>query len=101
MAEAMRIDRFLWWSRISATRNFARLLAEGGHIRVNGRRVERAHTPVRVGDILAFVTHRGQVRVVRIEALPGRRGPAAEAATLYTALETAAPKPVDETPGQA
>ena len=99
--EVMRIDRFLWWSRISASRNFARALAEGGHLRINGRRVERAHVPVRVGDVLAFVTHLGKVRVVRIDALPKRRGPAAEAATLYTVLETAATKPVDETPGQA
>lgn len=92
---SMRVDRFLWWSRISASRNFARALAEGGHLRINGRRIERAHVPVRVGDILAFLTHGGAMRVVRVEALPHRRGPPAEAAALYTPLETLAAKPVD------
>ncbi|WP_431469263.1 S4 domain-containing protein [Sphingosinithalassobacter sp. LHW66-3] len=91
----MRLDRFLWWSRISASRTYARALAEGGRLRINGRRVDRAHVPVRVGDILAFVTHLGKVRVVRIEALPARRGPPAEAAALYTPLETLASKAVD------
>ena len=78
MSEAMRLDRFLWWSRLSASRNYAQALAEGGHFRVNGRRIERAHVPVRVGDVLAFLTHQGRVQVVRIEALPTRRGPPAE-----------------------
>jgi ribosome-associated heat shock protein Hsp15 len=93
----MRLDRFLWWSRISASRNFARALAEAGHLRINGRRVERAHVPVRAGDILAFATHGGAIRVLRIEALPHRRGPPAEAAALYTPLETRASNPVDGT----
>lgn len=86
MADAMRLDRFLWWSRISASRNFARALAESGHFRIDGRRVERAHLPVRPGNVLAFVTHGGNVRVVRIEALPHRRGPPAEARDCYTEL---------------
>ncbi len=82
----MRLDRFLWWSRISASRNFARALAESGHFRIDGRRVERAHLPVRPGNVLAFVTHGGKVRVVRIETLPHRRGPPAEARDCYTEL---------------
>jgi ribosome-associated heat shock protein Hsp15 len=86
MADAMRLDRFLWWSRISASRNFARALAESGHFRIDGRRVERAHLPVRPGNVLAFVTHGGKVRVVRIETLPHRRGPPAEARDCYTEL---------------
>ena len=50
-AGTMRIDRFLWWSRISASRSYAQALAEGGHLRLNGRRIERSAAPVRVGDI--------------------------------------------------
>ena len=87
----MRLDRFLWWSRISASRNFARALAESGHFRIDGRRVERAHLPVRPGNVLAFVTHGGKVRVVRIETLPNRRGPPAEARDCYTELTPGAP----------
>lgn len=83
----MRLDRFLWWSRLSATRNYAQALAESGHFRINGRRVDRAHVPVREGDVLAFVTHLGKVRVIRIEALPERRGPPAEGRTCYADLK--------------
>lgn len=82
----MRVDRFLWWSRISASRNYAQALVETGHFRLNGRRIERSAAPVRVGDILAFITHLGQVRVVRVEALPARRGPPAEGRACYQEL---------------
>jgi ribosome-associated heat shock protein Hsp15 len=41
---------------------------------------------VRVGDVLSFA-QRGAVRVLRVEALPTRRGPAAEARALYTEIE--------------
>ncbi len=87
----MRLDRFLWWSRISASRNFARALAEGGHLRIDGRPIERAHLPVRPGNVLAFLTHGGGIRVIRIEALPHRRGPPAEARLCYTELTAGAP----------
>ena len=82
MAEAMRIDRFLWHARLVKTRSLAQGLAEGGHIRLSGRRVDRAHAPVRVGDTLSLALA-GQVRVLTVLALPVRRGPAAEARLHY------------------
>src|SRR5437868_4983984 len=48
-----------------------------------------AHAPVRVGDVLSFAL-RGAVRVLRIEALPARRGPPAEARALYSELTSEA-----------
>jgi len=86
-AGTMRVDRFLWFARISASRGYAQKLAEGGHLRIDGRRVERAHAPVRVGNVLAFLTHKGDIRAIRIEALPTRRGPPAEARLCYTDLK--------------
>ena len=83
MAESIRLDRFLWFARIVKTRALAQALAEGGRLRISGRVVDRAHAPVRVGDVLAFAVH-GNVRVLRVEALPVRRGPAPEARALYT-----------------
>ena len=96
----MRVDRFLWYARLAKTRSAAQAIACAGTLRIAGRRTDRAAAPVRVGDVLAFPLH-GRVRVLRIEALPTRRGPPAEAAALYTALESLVAKPVDETPGQA
>ncbi|HYI63274.1 MAG TPA: RNA-binding S4 domain-containing protein [Allosphingosinicella sp.] len=89
MAEGLRLDKFLWFARIVKTRALAQEMAEKGRLRLNGRVVDRAHTPVRAGDVLSFA-QRGEVRLLRIEALPLRRGPPAEARALYSEL-TGAP----------
>ena len=81
--ESLRLDKFLWFARIVKTRSLAQQLAEEGRLRLAGRVVDRAHAPVRVGDVLSFAVH-GKVRVIRVEALPKRRGPPAEALTLYS-----------------
>jgi ribosome-associated heat shock protein Hsp15 len=85
VAEALRLDKFLWFARIVKTRALAQTLAEQGRLRISGRVADRAHTAVRVGDVLSFAM-RGEVRVLRVEALPVRRGPPAEARALYTEL---------------
>ena len=84
-AETLRIDKFLWFARIAKTRSEAQALAEGGRIRLGGRVIDRAHALVRVGDVLSFA-QRGVVRVLRVDALPVRRGPPAEARALYAEL---------------
>lgn len=83
--DAMRLDLFLWYARLAKSRSAAAELTRSGAVRLDGRRVERAHAPVRVGATIAFV-QRDTVRVVRVMRLPDRRGPAAEAATLYIDL---------------
>ena len=83
MAETLRLDKFLWFARIVKTRSLAQTMAEQGRLRISGRVADRAHAAVRVGDVLSFAVH-GQVRVLRVEALPARRGPPAEARMLYT-----------------
>jgi ribosome-associated heat shock protein Hsp15 len=89
MADSLRLDKFLWFARIAKTRALAQALAAGGRLRLNGRVVDRAHAAVRVGDVLSFA-QRGAVRVLRVEALPARRGPAPEARAHYCEL-TGAP----------
>ena len=83
VAETLRLDKFLWFARIVKTRSLAQTMAEQGRLRISGRVADRAHAAVRVGDVLSFAVQ-GQVRVLRVEALPARRGPPAEARTLYT-----------------
>ena len=81
--ESLRLDKFLWFARIVKTRGLAQGLAEEGRLRLAGRVIDRAHAPVRVGDVLSFALH-GRGRVIRGEALPKRRGPPAEARALYS-----------------
>ncbi len=89
MADTLRLDKFLWFARIVKTRSLAQALAERGHLRLSGRVIDRCHAPVRVGDVLSFAVH-GRVRVLKVEALPTRRGPPAEARALYSEIEIAA-----------
>ena len=90
VAESLRLDKFLWFARIVKTRAQAQALAEEGRLRIGGRVVGRAHAAVRIGDVLSFAL-RGQVRVLRVEALPARRGAPAEARLLYAELPEAGP----------
>ena len=81
--ENLRLDKFLWFARIVKTRALAQQLAEEGRLRLAGRVIDRAHAPVRVGDVLSFAL-RGQVRVIKVAAIPKRRGPPGEARLLYS-----------------
>jgi ribosome-associated heat shock protein Hsp15 len=78
----LRIDKFLWFARITQTRALAAKLADQGHIRINGRRIDRAHAVVKPSEIITLMIH-DRIRVLRIEALPVRRGPPAEARACY------------------
>ena len=85
--QSLRIDKLLWFLRFARNRMMARKLAEQGHVRMNGRRIERAHAKVREGDILTIPQGR-DVHVVRILDLPERRGSAPMAQSCYEVLET-------------
>ena len=78
----MRIDRFLFFIRLVKSRTLAQSLIAEGHVRIDGRHVEKASEDVRPGSIVALPLH-GRVRIVRVLSLPGRRGPASEARACY------------------
>ena len=82
----MRIDRFLHCIRLVKSRTLAQALVETGHVRIDGKRVEKPSDQVEAGSVIALPLH-GQVRVLRVLALPARRGPATEARTCYEEIE--------------
>lgn len=91
MTEALaklRIDKWLWQARFFKTRSLAARQVSAGHVRVNGDRAQKPAQTVGPGDVLTFAQGR-VVRVVRVEILGERRGPAPEAQTLYTDLTPA------------
>ena len=73
-----RLDKWLWQTRFFKTRSLAQRMCNGGKIRINSRRVRKAHYALKAGDILTF-PQGSRIRVVRILAMPSRRGPAVEA----------------------
>lgn len=81
----MRIDRFFHCIRLAKSRTLAQSLVEAGHVRIDGKRAIKPSETVRVGSVVALPL-RGQVRVLRVLALPDRRGPASEARSCYEEL---------------
>lgn len=84
--ETLRIDVLLWHLRLAPSRSVAQARCLAGHMRINGRRVEKPSTPVRSGDVLTLPDPRHVDRdtlVITVTALPHRRGPASEAQALY------------------
>jgi ribosome-associated heat shock protein Hsp15 len=81
----MRIDRFLFFIRLVKSRTLARAVIEEGHVRIDGKRVEKPSDQVEVGNVIALPLH-AKVRVLRVLALPERRGPAPEARLCYQEL---------------
>ena len=78
----VRIDRFVHCIRLVKSRTAAQALIEQGHIRVDGKRVVKCAGEVSAGQVIALPL-RGAIRVLRVTALPVRRGPAAEAQRHY------------------
>lgn len=86
MAEqALRLDKWLCFTRLTKSRTLAQALCESRHIRLNGRVVERSSTQVKPGQVLTLPLGE-QIKVVRVEALPRQRGPYVEAVRAYTEL---------------
>jgi ribosome-associated heat shock protein Hsp15 len=78
----LRLDRYLFFIRLVKSRTLAHGLIEAGNVRIDGKRVSKTSEEVRVGSVIALPLH-GKVRVLRVLALPTRRGPASEAQTCY------------------
>ena len=81
----MRIDRYLHCIRLVKSRTVAQALVEAGHVRIDGKRVLKCAELVRPGQVIALPL-RGAIRILRVTALPARRGPAAEAQCHYEEL---------------
>lgn len=94
--ERQRLDVWLVNTRFFKTRALAAKNITGGHVKVEGERAKSGQK-VKVGDRLEILRDRERY-VVRIERLPGRRGPAAEARGCY--VEDASARAARETLGQ-
>ena len=83
--QGLRLDKWLWFARLSRSRSDAQRLCESRHLRLDGRVIDRASALVRTGSVVSFAKQ-DEVIVVRVEGLSDRRGPFVEARELYTDL---------------
>lgn len=81
-APKIRIDKWLWHARFFKTRSLAAKQVSAGHVRLNGTKALKPAQNVTPGDVLTFAQGK-VIRVVRVEAIGERRGPAPEAQGLY------------------
>ena len=90
-----RLDKWLWFARVVKTREDAVSLVESGHVRLNGQKTLKPGHGVKPGDVLTIVLN-SRVRVLHVEGLAERRGPAEAARLLYR--EPGMSSPGGETP---
>lgn len=83
----MRIDRYLHCIRLVKSRTLAQTIIGTGHVRINGKRVEKPSEDVRIGSVIGLPLH-GRVRILKVLSLPERRGPAPEARLCYEEVGT-------------
>jgi len=85
----VRVDKWLWAARLAKTRALAAEAVKGGRVEINGQRVKPSKE-VRPGDEIEITTGPYR-RVVIVQALAERRGPAkAEALPYEEAAESVA-----------
>ena len=83
VSETVRLDKWLWYARFFKTRTLATKLISSGKLRINGEVTLKPHRQAQIGQVLTFAQG-SHIRVIRIDEIGKCRGPAAEAATLYT-----------------
>jgi ribosome-associated heat shock protein Hsp15 len=87
----LRIDKWLWFARLTKSRSLAAQLCTDGQVSVGGVATRKPNHAVRIGDVVRVPQGRN-LRTVRVLALGERRGPASEARELYE--EAAPPQPL-------
>ena len=89
-AASIRADVWLWRARFFKSRSLAARFLDEGRVRLTRdgteTRIDKCARPLRIGDRLVFAVG-GRLTAVELLGLGERRGPPAEARTLYRALE--------------
>ncbi|MDO5621605.1 MAG: RNA-binding S4 domain-containing protein [Paracoccus sp. (in: a-proteobacteria)] len=92
--DSLRLDKWLFHARIFKSRSLAAERIEAGGVRLNGQPCRKPGRAVKPGDIIT-ISARGRVRELRLLAPGTRRGPAAEAATLYDDMSQDGASPLE------
>jgi ribosome-associated heat shock protein Hsp15 len=82
-----RLDKWLWFARVTKSRNLAAQLIQDGKVRVNRTKITKPSHTVRSGDVLTIAV-RDSVEVLKVLAPGVRRGPPPEARQLYQVVSS-------------
>lgn len=84
-AGSQRLDKWLWYARVTKSRSLAATLIERGRIRVNSVRIQKPSHTVKPDDVVTASVGK-LIRVLKVVSPGTRRGPAVEARTLFEDL---------------
>ncbi len=85
MTEKIRLDTWLWYARFYKSRSLSSKAILSGKLRVNSNKIIKPASKVRINDVLT-INHVNIVRIIQVQRLGARRGPASEAKNLYKDL---------------
>lgn len=87
-----RIDKWLFFARVTKSRSLAQERVSGGHVRINGRIVRQSSHLIGPGDRIEVALQKREIVLLVIHA-GDRRGPYEQARLLY---EDITPLPSEE-----
>ena len=85
MTEKIRLDTWLWYARFYKSRSLSSKAILSGKLRLNSIKIIKPASKVKINDVLT-INHINMVRIVQVQSLGSRRGPASEAQKLYNDL---------------
>jgi ribosome-associated heat shock protein Hsp15 len=87
-ASRQRLDKWLFFTRLTKSRSIAQKAIEAGDVRVNDARITQPSHALKTGDVVVVSSDRRDM-TVRVLAPGNRRGPYEEARLLYEDLTPA------------
>ena len=85
MTEKIRLDTWLWYARFYKSRSLSSKAILSGKLRLNSNKIIKPASRIKINDVLT-INHINMVRIIQVQSLGSRRGPASEAQKLYNEL---------------
>jgi ribosome-associated heat shock protein Hsp15 len=85
MTEKIRLDTWLWYARFYKSRSLSSKAILSGKLRINSNKITKPATKVKTNDVLTL-NYVNEIRLIQVQSLGSRRGPASEAQSLYIDL---------------
>ena len=82
MTEKIRLDTWLWYARFYKSRSLSSKAILSGKLKLNSNKINKPASKVKINDVLT-INHINMVRIIQVQSLGSRRGPASEAQKLY------------------
>ena len=80
--KTLRLDVFLYYTRIFKSRSIATKFVLTNRIRISGQVTQKPHRMISIGDVLTM-TINDNIKILKVLDIPNRRGPYSEALNFY------------------